>query len=336
MTDLLPTQRALTREELEAILAPLGRVSDSWLLSGGTFSAVQGVELDGGETVVVKTSVPEARDARGRSRLLGYEHDMLRAERDHLRLVAPLDAVPAPRVLHEDFSRAVADVDVLVMTLVPGMPWDDATDVMTPESNARAHHQVGKILAVLGGVIGERFGLPADGFRLGDPTWPGFLERLVASAVDDAAAWEVDIEPARLLAGVEAAAEALAEVSAPTLVHADLWHGNVLVDPNNGDVTGVVDFERSLFGDPLWGLAGGETHSSGPFEAAKVAGYEAATGRPLRLDRSAELRVALYRLWSMAVQLTEIGPRGFEGGWLDGHRASIRANRARLHAILGV
>ena len=51
---------------------------------------------------------------------------------------------------------------------------------------------------------------------------------------------------------------------------------------------------------------------------------------------AAVARTALYRLWSMAVQLIEIEPRGFSGDWLEGHRASIRANRERLHAILGV
>ncbi|WP_062308321.1 phosphotransferase family protein [Demequina subtropica] len=329
MTELLPTQRALERSELEAVLAPLGNVVDHWLLSGGTFSAVQGVELAGGETMVVKTSVPDT------GRLLAYEHDMLRCERDNLALVAELD-VPAPRVLLDDFSRTHADVDVLVMTMMPGMPWDDAAPVMTPEANERASEQVGAILAELGRARGPRFGMPAERFRLGGDTWPGFMHRLIEATADDAEAWGVDVEARRLRAGLDAASTALAEVTAPSLVHADLWHGNVLVDPSTGQVTGVVDFERSLFGDPLWGLAGGETHSSGPFEPAKVRGYESAIGAPLTMDRAAELRVALYRLWSMAVQLVEIEPRGFSGDWLAGHRASIRANRDRLCAILGV
>ncbi|MFP5359367.1 MAG: phosphotransferase family protein [Actinomycetes bacterium] len=333
---LLPTQRPLARHELDAVLAPLGRVAHDWLLSGGTFSAVQGVELDDGRTVAVKTSVPEAPGPGGRSRLLAYEHDMLRAERDHLARVAPLDAVPAPRVLLEDFTRGVADVDILVMSLVPGMPWDTAAEVMTPEANSRASFQVGEILAALGSVRGERFGFPAAGFRLGGGSWAEFVSRLVSATIADAEAWGVDIEPERLAAAVEATRDSLATVTAPTLVHADLWHGNVLVDPQTGDVTGVVDFERSLFGDPLWGLAGGETHASGPFEPAKVRGYESATGRALVMDRAAVARTALYRLWSMAVQLIEIEPRGFSGDWLEGHRASIRANRERLHAILGV
>lgn len=329
MNGSLPTQRPLTPAELDAVLAPLGRVAAQWPMSGGTFSAVQGVELRSGETVVVKTSVPDP------ARLLTYEHDLLTAERDMLDLVRQVD-VPAPRVLLDDFARSVTDVDVLVMTCVPGMPWDTATEVMTAEANARAFEQVGEIVARLAELRGARFGMPAAGFSLGGDTWPAFMRALVDATASDAERWDVDVQADRLRAALEAAGAALDAVTEPALVHADLWHGNVLVDPQTGDVTGVVDFERSLFGDPLWGLAGGETHASGPFEAAKVRGFERATGRPLPTDRDARMRVALYRLWSMAVQLIEIEPRGFSGDWLDGHRASILANRARLHAILGV
>jgi hypothetical protein len=31
----------------------------------------------------------------------------------------------------------------------------------------------------------------------------------------------------------------------------DLWDGNVLVDPASGALTGYLDFERALWGDPL-------------------------------------------------------------------------------------
>ncbi|MFV0632934.1 phosphotransferase family protein [Demequina sp.] len=333
---LLPTQRALTRAELAAVLAPLGRVSDHWTLSGGTFASVQGVAFSDGTTVAVKTAVPDAAHPSGRSRLLGYEHHLLRTERDFLALLERIDGVPAPAVLLWDDSLQCVDVEVLVMSLMPGMSWADGVEVMTADANARASSQVGEILAAVSTVRGPSFGMPAQGFRLGGSTWASFLERLLASVLADAAAWSVDIAPERLLAGWEVAREALDEVTTPGLVHADLWHGNVLVDPQSGEVTGVVDFERSLYGDPLWGFSGAETHASGPFDPAKVAGYERAIGRSLPNDARARQRVALYRLWSMAVQLIEIEPRGFTGGWVDGHRASIVANRERLFAILGV
>ncbi|WP_062377511.1 phosphotransferase family protein [Demequina pelophila] len=326
---LFPTQSPLTRAELEELLAPLGAVAHVWPMEGGSFSSVQSVELHSGDAVVVKTSVSE-------DRLLTYERDLLRAERDHLRRLESVAGVPAPVVLIEDFSRDRFEVDVIAMTLLPGMAWVEATELMTAESNDRALTEVGGVLAALGTVAAPRFGFPAHGFALGGETWPAFMAALVEATAADAERWRVDAGADRLARALESVRPDLAEVTAPTLVHADLWHGNVLVDPSTGAVTGVVDFERSLYGDPLWGLAGGETHSSGPLAAAKVRGYEAATGLPLVMDAAARRRIALYRLWSMTVQEIELAPRGYSGDWLDGLLASIRANRERLCHILGV
>lgn len=41
----------------------------------------------------------------------------------------------------------------------------------------------------------------------------------------------------------------LKEVATPSLVHWDLWDGNVFVE--NGRITGLIDCERALWGDPL-------------------------------------------------------------------------------------
>ena len=43
--------------------------------------------------------------------------------------------------------------------------------------------------------------------------------------------------------------DVLDEVSEPALVHWDLWAGNVFV--KDGKITGITDFERALWGDPL-------------------------------------------------------------------------------------
>ena len=34
------------------------------------------------------------------------------------------------------------------------------------------------------------------------------------------------------------------------LLHMDIWHQNILVDPDSGAVTGIVDWDRALWGDP--------------------------------------------------------------------------------------
>lgn len=342
---LLPTQRPLTDGELRELLAPVGTVAAHQLLSGGTFSAVQAATLTNGTDVVVKTSVPERALPDGRTPLLTYEHDMLRAERDMLELLEHIDGVPPPRVLHSDFSRRHAEVDAVVMTRVPGTPWDTVMSEMSPAANERAWARVGEIVAAMQTVTGRRFGYPARDFALGAATWPEFVDALFAAAVADAAEWDVDIEPERVLAAVEAVRPYLDEVTEPRLVHNDLWPGNVLLDPATGEVFGVVDFERALYGDRLQDFCGSESMNTGHNDRSYVAGY-LSTGAPNRwsadgatesgLDPAAHARLSLYRLWAMSVQFTEIVPRGFSGDWVVGHRATILANRAELFRQLGV
>jgi aminoglycoside phosphotransferase (APT) family kinase protein len=43
----------------------------------------------------------------------------------------------------------------------------------------------------------------------------------------------------------------LTDVTTPRLVHWDLWDGNIFIDPASKQITGIIDFERALWGDPL-------------------------------------------------------------------------------------
>lgn len=282
----LPTQRLVTVEELVPILDGIGTPVATTMLSGGTFSAVQSVDLADSRRVVAKVAVPEGALPDGRTPLLTYEHNMLRSEHDMLRLVAAMKEVR-----------------------------------------------------------GRRFGYPARDFALGVDTWPEFVNRLFATVVADAKAWGVDIEAERVLAALDRAQDALAEVTEPLMVHNDLWFGNVLLTPETGEVHGVVDFERTLFGDPLWDFVGADSHSTGPAPASLLEGYESA-GRALPRDRdagtvsgftpAADLRSSVYRLWAMSVQFIEIVPRGFRGEWLTAHRESIISTRRAVFERVGV
>lgn len=341
---MLPTQRPLTGTELERILTPLGKVTSHRILSGGTFSAVQSADLADGTTVVLKTSVPEALPPE-RTRLLTYERDMLGAERDMLTLLASVEGVPSPRLILSDFTREVVDVDVVVMEHVQGTRWDTVSDHMTAEANAHAWEQVGSIMAAMQAIEGEVFGYPAHDFALGARSWPAFFAMLFDATIADAEQWGVDIEPDRMIDALAASAHALAAVTRPTLVHNDLWQGNVLLDPATGRVHGVLDFERALFGDPLQDFCGAQSMSTGRVEDSLLTGYGRAGGSdpraeeastPTGFDDLADARLTLYRLWSTTVQLIEIVPRGFHGDWVSGHRATIIANRATLFDQMGV
>lgn len=334
---MLRSQRPLTLDELAHVLAPLGEVVAATELSGGTFSSVQSVELGDGRNVVVKTSVP---DADGHDALLTYERDLARVEADMLALLEPVDGVPTARLLLEDFSRSRVEVDVFVSEFLGGTPWDRA-DGMAPHAEARAGHEVGAIFARLHALTAPRFGYPAGGFALGGATWDEAFGAILAAHLADGEAFGIDVRREEVLGVLARGREALAELTTPSLVHNDLWPGNVLLDPASGGVLGIVDLERALYADPLMDFVGMNPFNTGALAQDHVVGYLGAGGAlPLApaagtatgLTAAADARVTLYRLAVLTVMLVEVVPRGFHGDWVGPHVAQTRGTRDEVLA----
>jgi aminoglycoside phosphotransferase (APT) family kinase protein len=281
-----PTQRSLTRADVAGVLAEgLGEVTvaDAGELSGGGFAAVWWATLGDGREVVVKVGPPPT------ARLLAYEKGVIPCEAEYFRLVRRHTAgVPVPEVL------AVSD-DWIVTTRMPGRP-------LTESDSPLAREQLGSAAAAIHRITGPHFGYTGD--RVSGSAWPSTFGAMVAGLRGDAAAWDVALPP--LDGVVERHHDVLAEVTRPALLHFDLWDGNVLVG-DSGELTGLVDGERYLYGDPLLDLVSPalfqriEDAPDHPF----LRGY-----RPEPFDRSALVRLSLYRLHLYVLMLAEAPSRG--------------------------
>jgi aminoglycoside phosphotransferase (APT) family kinase protein len=281
-----PTQRSLTPADVAGVLSDgLGDVTvvDTGELSGGGFAAVWWARLGDGRDVVVKVGPPPA------ARLLAYENGMIPCEGEYFRLVrrhAP--GVPVPEVL------AVTE-DWIVTTRMPGRP-------LTEGDSPLAREQVGAAVAAIHQITGPHFGYTGD--RASGPSWPAAFTAIIAELRADAAAWNVPLPP--LDGVVERHHDVLAEATRPALLHFDLWDGNVLVGAS-GELTGLVDGERYLYGDPLLDLVSPallrriEDEPDHPF----LRGY-----RPAPFDRSALIRLSLYRLHLYVLMIAEGPSRG--------------------------
>ena len=99
-------------------------------------------------------------------------------------------------------------------------------------------------------------------------------------------------------------AAVLDEVTTPHLVHWDLWDGNIFADSATCKITGVIDFERALWGDPLMEVQYRTLETSPGF----AEGY----GRPM-LDTPAErLRRVLYNVYLYLIMVIEAAYRQYE------------------------
>lgn len=197
-------------------------------LGGGCIAAVERVELSDGRAVVVK---------RGHG--LALEAWMLRWLKENT-------AAPVPDV-------HLGSDDLLVI---------DCLDGGSSGLSAEAQAHLGEIVGGLHSVGATEFGFERDtvigGLKQPNPRtarWRDFFrdQRLLYMAREALAAKRL---PARVMTRVEALAARLEgwidEVATPSLVHGDLWGGNILSDGQR--ITGLID-PALYFADPEIELA---------------------------------------------------------------------------------
>lgn len=343
-----PTQQQLRPEQVAGLVrdATGVDVTRSTELGGGGFAAVWRVDLaepvdppelpDGTAGVVPATTLVLKAGPPSGTPLLTYEAGMIPAEAEYLRLVAEgAPAVPVPRVVRQGRGGGV-EGDWVLTTFLPGTPLPD----LPVGAGERVRHDVGAALAAVHEITGDRFGY--DGPRPHGTTWRAAFVAILASLMDDADRWALPpahLPSRRVEAALDRHGAALDEVTRPALLHFDLWDGNVLASPasptgtsqagtspaNTGDehrMTGLVDGERYLFGDPLVDLVSPVLFRriEDEPEHPVLAGYAEASGAPLVLDDGARTRLALYRVWLHVLMVVEMPSRGMTGPDADRRR----------------
>lgn len=224
-------------------LGPGARCTGMRRLTGGMINSVVRLELDRPpHAVVVKLHEPGGDDLAAEARSLA-----------HLRSVA---ALPAPDVLHLDDTGRHLPYAVLVLEELPGVCLD-GLELAEAERSA-IDGQLGTLLAGLHEHTAVSWGgldAPAT-----EASWP---ERMAArlEAVRARPMLETRLSPA-VLAAVDQAIRVAPSVldrgdpGQPTLVHGDVWDGNVLVEQRAGrwQITGLLD-PSAEYADPELELA---------------------------------------------------------------------------------
>ncbi len=198
-------------------------------LGGGCVGDVYRVDLDNGERLVVKLG-----EAGGGLAIEGLMLDTLAA-----------NGLPVPRVLH-------AEDRLLVMT------WIETSGGLTATAQAEA----ADLLAALHGVTADRFGFQGDtligGLRQPNPWEENWLTFFRDHRLMDMGrqALEAGRLPKRTMARLETLAGRLErwleEPVRPSLIHGDMWGGNVLC--RDGHIAGFVD-PAVYYADPEIELA---------------------------------------------------------------------------------
>lgn len=240
------TKNRQTKETLEALAAaafPERTLSAVTELTEGMFNAAYRVDFTDGSASILKIA------AAGTDGLLSNEINLMQAEVSAMEL-AHRHALPyVAKLQYSDFTRTRCDGTFFFMEVMPGRSVNSCREELSPEVLDAVMRQVGRFQRQTADIRGERFGLLGD--ERSFDTLFELMHYLFAHVLGDAAARQIDLglAPEKLMALLEKERGLFGEVEKPSLVHWDMWEGNIFVE--DGKVSGVIDWERAMWADPF-------------------------------------------------------------------------------------
>ncbi|MFG1953963.1 phosphotransferase family protein [Micromonospora sp. NPDC048830] len=240
-------QQSLTFDEIQAVCCRAFGLEVRLLsvveLGSGMYNNTYRVAVSGRERPVILRVAPEpGRQFRSERELMRNEY----ASIPYLAVLAPL----MPQVIVADWSQRVVGRDWMIQSLLDGIPGPDRLGAYPRSEWPTFFRQIGAVARQVHAVRGPHFG-PVAGPACG--TWS---EAVLASLKDIAADLDrvgLDAADLRKVAVVaDQQRHILDEVTEPCLLSGDLWTVNTLLDANAKQplITGVLDFDRTWFGDP--------------------------------------------------------------------------------------
>ncbi len=245
------TKNKKTREQIESMAlrafngVGLAAGEDAVVeLKEGWYNVAYNVRLADGREVILKIAPPQ--DAE----VMTYEKDIMETEVATMRLVRENPAIPTPEIYFFDQTMELCDSAYFFMEKLSGDNYTHAKDTLPPETQADLEFQTGEIVREINGFTGDYFGYPGNPDLRG-ATWKSAFLKIMESLLEDGRRKTVEYGHGydEIRAAIQKHAPALDEITTPRLVHWDAWYSNVFV--KDGRVTGILDFERALWADPL-------------------------------------------------------------------------------------
>lgn len=177
-----------------------------------------------------------------------YERAMMRQEPELHAVLRTRTTVPVAEVVAFDDSRAVIDRDFILMDRLPGRPW---TEVGTVDED-RVLGKIGELLAETHRITADQYGyLGPHRPMIPKPTWAEAFTTMWDLLIEDVAGvgFYDPAEKEMLMVLLRRHLALFDREVASSLLHMDVWHQNILLD-NTGAVTGLIDWDRALWGDP--------------------------------------------------------------------------------------
>lgn len=219
------------------------RVTSAVELGGGMYNTTYRITAEGLQKPVILRIAPAPE------RQFVSERELMRNEYATVPYLATIASL-VPRMLFADWSQEIIGRDWVVQSHLTGVPAPERLGAYDRPHWRGFFAQIGEITRRVHSVRGAHFG-PVAG--PGFPSWSAAVLASLHAIADDLSASGLDAADVRKVADLAAEhRDVLDEIREPRLLTGDLWTVNTMLSPDAPEpvVTGVLDLDRTLFGDP--------------------------------------------------------------------------------------
>jgi aminoglycoside phosphotransferase (APT) family kinase protein len=275
-------------------------VKDIRELNDGFFNSGFVIGLEDGRKTVLKVS--PMKDIK----VMRYEKNIMDTEVFVLNKLNSIQGIPAPKVLFYDNSGELIESKYFFMEYIEGIPLSKIREKLTVEQYSSISSQVARCMKKINDINGDYFGcISQEEKRF--TTWKEAFLYMINELLEDARDADVSLPFGydRIYDLIYRQISILDEVHTPSLVHKDLWEGNIFIDPKTMEVNGIIDCERALFGDPLLDPVCAFTLDNKSFMKAYF-------GRT-KLEWDEYIRSVLYKVYLFLLMVIECPYRQYPG-----------------------
>jgi len=261
-------------------------------LKEGWFNAAYNVCLSDGREVILKIAPPPQAE------VMTYEQNIMSTEVASMRLAAQNPAIPVPEIYYFDTAHDLCDSDYFFMEKLSGENYGLIRSSLPAEVQAKLDEQIGAIVREINSFTGTYYGYPGNP-NLRGSTWKEAFLTICDSVLEDGRRKNAEyggLSLDEIHAAIVKHSPTFEAVTTPQMVHWDAWDLNFFV--KDGVVTGLLDFERVLWGDPLFEA------QFRPLFGDGVTGYMRGYGKTT-FTHEEDIRCHLYTLHLGLVAKTE-------------------------------
>lgn len=265
-------------------------------LKEGYFNVAYLITLSDGKKVVLKIAPPSS------AKIMSYEKNIMRTEVETMRLVKEHTNVPVPEILFYDDTHSICDSDYFFMTMLKGKSYSSVKESLSETERKAIEFKLGEYNKEINKITNDKFGYYGQMDKQSG-SWAEAFFSFVTDVINDGinAGTKLPLDYDVILNLIKSNLYACKDVVEAKLVHWDLWDGNVFVE--NGNISGLIDFERALWGDPLMEYYFSSLNTSAAFNE----GYGIEV-----LDDNAKNRRILYNIYLYLVMTIECDYRCYE------------------------